>query len=56
MDYIGIVHDLWLQLLGDEVYHYHAKLIMKDANTGGAHIWHQDYGYVCIAAVLVRER
>ena len=22
---------------------------MKDAKTGGAHIWHQDYGYVCIA-------
>jgi len=33
------------KLLGDEVYHYHAKLIMKDAKTGGAHIWHQDYGY-----------
>ncbi|XP_067935815.1 L-proline trans-4-hydroxylase-like [Watersipora subatra] len=33
------------KLLCDEVYHYHAKLIMKDAKTGGAHIWHQDYGY-----------
>lgn len=30
---------------GDEVYHYHSKLMMKDARTGGAHIWHQDYGY-----------
>ncbi|KAF6031582.1 hypothetical protein EB796_010107 [Bugula neritina] len=33
------------KLLKDEVYHYHAKLIMKDAKTGGAHTWHQDYGY-----------
>ncbi|XP_067936384.1 L-proline trans-4-hydroxylase-like [Watersipora subatra] len=33
------------KLLNDEVYHYHGKLIMKDAKTGGAHIWHQDYGY-----------
>jgi len=30
---------------GQEIYHYHSKLIMKDAKTGGAHIWHQDYGY-----------
>jgi len=33
------------KLLGDEVYHYHSKIIRKDANTGGSHIWHQDYGY-----------
>jgi hypothetical protein len=33
-----------LQLLGGEVYHYHAKVIMKDAFTGGMHVWHQDYG------------
>ncbi|XP_078581402.1 L-proline trans-4-hydroxylase-like isoform X2 [Branchiostoma floridae x Branchiostoma japonicum] len=33
------------KLLGGEVYHYHAKLIMKDARTGGAFVWHQDYGY-----------
>lgn len=33
------------KLLGGEVYHYHAKVIMKEPNTGGAHIWHQDYGY-----------
>jgi len=32
-------------LLGDEVYHYHTKLMMKDAEVGGAHSWHQDYGY-----------
>ncbi|XP_042869018.1 L-proline trans-4-hydroxylase-like isoform X2 [Penaeus japonicus] len=30
---------------GDEVYHYHSKLMMKDANSGGAFLWHQDYGY-----------
>ena len=33
------------QLLEDEVYHYHSKMIMKDAKTGGAWAWHQDYGY-----------
>lgn len=32
-------------LLGGEVYHYHHKLILKDARTGGAWEWHQDYGY-----------
>lgn len=33
------------QLLGDEPYHYHSKMIMKEARTGGAWAWHQDYGY-----------
>jgi hypothetical protein len=33
------------QLLGGEVYHYHSKMIMKDALVGGAWAWHQDYGY-----------
>ena len=33
------------RLLGGEVYHYHSKMIMKDARTGGAWTWHQDYGY-----------
>lgn len=33
------------QLLGGEVYHYHSKMILKDARTGGAWAWHQDYGY-----------
>jgi ectoine hydroxylase len=33
------------RLLGEEVYHYHSKMIMKDAKTGGAWTWHQDYGY-----------
>jgi len=33
------------QVLGDEPYHYHSKVIMKEARTGGAWAWHQDYGY-----------
>lgn len=33
------------KLLGDEPYHYHSKMIMKDAKVGGAWTWHQDYGY-----------
>jgi ectoine hydroxylase len=33
------------KLLGDEAYHYHSKMIMKDARVGGAWAWHQDYGY-----------
>lgn len=33
------------QLLGDEVYHYHHKMILKEAFVGGAWAWHQDYGY-----------
>ncbi len=32
-------------VLGGEVYHYHSKMIMKDARVGGAWTWHQDYGY-----------
>ena len=31
-------------LLGGEVYHYHTKLMMKEARTGGSFVWHQDYG------------
>ena len=33
------------QLIGEEVYHYHSKMVLKDARTGGAWAWHQDYGY-----------
>eukprot|EP00731_Ephydatia_muelleri_P016727 Em0009g1151a len=33
------------KLLDGEVYHYHTKLMMKEARTGGAFVWHQDYGY-----------
>lgn len=32
-------------LLEGEVYHYHSKMILKDAKVGGAWTWHQDYGY-----------
>lgn len=32
-------------LLGDEVYHYHHKMTLKQPHTGGAWEWHQDYGY-----------
>ena len=32
-------------LLQDEAYHYHSKMILKDAKVGGAWAWHQDYGY-----------
>jgi ectoine hydroxylase-related dioxygenase (phytanoyl-CoA dioxygenase family) len=39
------VSGLMSELLGGEVYHYHTKLMMKDAQTGGAHLWHQDFGY-----------
>lgn len=33
------------EFLGDEAYHYHSKMILKDAKVGGAWAWHQDYGY-----------
>jgi ectoine hydroxylase-related dioxygenase (phytanoyl-CoA dioxygenase family) len=33
------------KVLGGEVYHYHSKMVMKDAKVGGAWTWHQDYGY-----------
>ena len=39
-------------LLGGEVYHYHSKMILKDAKVGGAWAWHQDYGYWHQNAVL----
>ncbi|MDB6121864.1 MAG: Phytanoyl-CoA dioxygenase family protein [Pedosphaera sp.] len=37
--------DAMEQLLGDEVYHYHSKMSIKEPLTGGAWSWHQDYGY-----------
>ncbi|GIW97648.1 MAG: L-proline 4-hydroxylase [Pirellulaceae bacterium] len=37
--------DAMTQFLGDEVYHYHHKMMLKDAYVGGAWEWHQDYGY-----------
>jgi hypothetical protein len=33
------VVDRMEQLLGGEVYHYHTKLIMKEAHTGGRFVW-----------------
>ena len=30
--------------MGGEIYHYHTKLVMKEARTGGSFVWHQDYG------------
>lgn len=33
------------RMLGGEVYHYHSKMILKEARQGGAWEWHQDYGY-----------
>lgn len=33
------------QLLRDEVYHYHHKVMLKEPRVGGAWEWHQDYGY-----------
>lgn len=33
------------QLVGEEIYHWHHKMSMKEPFTGGAWEWHQDYGY-----------
>ena len=33
------------QLLADEVYHWHTKMMLKEPRVGGAWEWHQDYGY-----------
>lgn len=33
------------EMLDGEVYHWHSKMILKEARTGGAWEWHQDYGY-----------
>ncbi|MCH2178380.1 MAG: phytanoyl-CoA dioxygenase family protein [Mariniblastus sp.] len=33
------------QLLKDEIYHYHHKMMLKEPHVGGAWQWHQDYGY-----------
>jgi hypothetical protein len=43
------------KLLGGEVYHYHSKMILKDARVGGAWAWHQDYGYWYQNGVLTPE-
>jgi len=33
------------QFLGEEVYHFHHKMMLKEPRVGGAWEWHQDYGY-----------
>jgi ectoine hydroxylase len=33
------------KLLGEECYHWHSKMNMKEPRIGGAWAWHQDYGY-----------
>lgn len=43
------INIIFFQLMGgDEVYHYHAKVILKEAETGGTFAWHQDYGLVTV--------
>lgn len=37
--------DRMQQILGDEVYLYHMKMMLKEPRVGGAWEWHQDYGY-----------
>ncbi|MDB6169173.1 MAG: Phytanoyl-CoA dioxygenase [Verrucomicrobia bacterium] len=32
-------------LLREDVYHWHSKVMLKEARVGGAWEWHQDYGY-----------
>jgi hypothetical protein len=39
------VVDRMEQLLGDEIYHFHHKMMLKEPYVGGAWEWHQDYGY-----------
>lgn len=33
------------QLLDGEAYHWHTKMSIKEPFSGGAWVWHQDYGY-----------
>lgn len=39
------VVDTLERLMGDEVYLYHYKMMVKEPRVGGAWEWHQDYGY-----------
>ncbi len=32
-------------ILREDVYHWHSKVMLKEARVGGAWEWHQDYGY-----------
>ncbi len=40
------------QLLGEEVYHWHSKMMLKEPRVGGAWEWHQDFGYWYLNGVL----
>jgi len=33
------------KLIGQEVYHFHTKLMIKEPKVGGKWAWHQDFGY-----------
>lgn len=33
------------ELLREDVYHWHSKVMLKEPRVGGAWEWHQDYGY-----------
>ena len=33
------------QLIGEKVFHYHHKMMLKEPKVGGAWEWHQDFGY-----------
>jgi ectoine hydroxylase-related dioxygenase (phytanoyl-CoA dioxygenase family) len=45
------------QLLDDEIYLWHMKMMLKEPRVGGAWEWHQDYGYWyhngCLAPDLI---
>ena len=48
--YNGFCHgrrivDTMEKLMGDEIYLYHYKMMVKEPRVGGAWEWHQDYGY-----------
>ena len=48
--YNGFCHchrvvDTMEQVMNDEVYLYHYKMMVKEPHVGGAWEWHQDYGY-----------
>jgi ectoine hydroxylase-related dioxygenase (phytanoyl-CoA dioxygenase family) len=40
-----LVNNAQALLDGDEIYHWHSKVMIKEPKVGGAWEWHQDYGY-----------
>lgn len=44
------------QILKDQVYHYHSKMIMKDPQIGGAWAWDQGCGYWYHTSLLWPDR